>query len=114
MPFPCAGKWVCLSHTQRNKNPKTVVSVGSGGDTSFEAAVFRTLGAHSHTLDFSLTPGVAKAVSALPYVTFHPVGLSGSSEKHTGSLAKVKWVNFQEMLALTGGLHLTSSKWTVS
>lgn len=102
MPFTAAGKWVCLAHLQRNKNPKTVVSVGSRGDTSFEAAVFRGLGARSHTLDFSLDPGVARQVASLPFITFHSVGLSGASEKHTGKLASVKWVNFQEMLALTG------------
>lgn len=75
------GKWVCLSHYRSSNAEPVVVSIGSNGDTSFEADVQNILQVPSHTLDFSLLPDVVDQVSSLEFIKFFPVGLTGSSEK---------------------------------
>jgi len=73
----CAGgKWLCVLHKNVSKAP-SVISIGSNGDSSFEADVHKRLHAFSHTFDFTLNATNKARISSHPYLKFYDMGLAG-------------------------------------
>eukprot|EP00897_Mesotaenium_endlicherianum_P006366 jgi/Mesen1/5758/ME000292S04841 len=72
------GKWVCRPF---DLGPDSVVySVGSQGESSFEADLFALTGAVSHTFDPTLTAGQITDMRARPHLKFHDLGFTGRDE----------------------------------
>jgi len=86
----------------------SVISIGSFGDSSFEADVSQRLHAFSHSFDFSLNPAKKAHMASRPYLKFYDMGLAG--EDMVPSMLKtfktkfpnIKVVTVPQMLAVTG------------
>lgn len=81
------GKWVCDPQYISQSNSCLVYSIGSNGETSFEEAIFKSIGSHCevHTFDFDDYKDVVEATGA----HYHQWGLSDTMGTHKQYSKKV-------------------------
>jgi len=79
------------------RSPPVVVSVGSRGDSSFEADANANTGAIPHTFDPFLAPALDRAMKErVPYLHFHSIGLTGAQPGGgRQQTPRVQWASLQ-------------------
>lgn len=91
------------------RSPPVVVSVGSRGDSSFEADANANTGAIPHTFDPFLAPALDKAMKErVPYLHFHSIGLTGESNLADArqKTPNVQWASLKELLTVVGSEYV--------